>query len=76
VGGEPEDNARQLMAVLGGERGPLADITVLNAAAAIYVAGRAASLRDGLTGARRSITSGAARERLEKLRRFQARSSA
>jgi anthranilate phosphoribosyltransferase len=57
----------RLLAVLGGEGGPSQDIVVLNAAAALYVAGNAASMWDGVALARDAITSGAARARLDSL---------
>jgi anthranilate phosphoribosyltransferase len=56
--------------VLGGEDGPLADVTALNAAAALYVAGLAANLAQGLERARGALASGAAARKLEELRAF------
>jgi anthranilate phosphoribosyltransferase len=70
AGGDPEHNAAQMRGVLGGEPGPLADVTALNAAAALYVAGVAASLADGLARARQALAAGAAAAKLEELRRF------
>jgi anthranilate phosphoribosyltransferase len=72
VGGTPEDNAAALERVLAGEEGPLADITVLNAGAALYAGGAAASIVEGVERARTALASGAARERLEALRAFSA----
>jgi anthranilate phosphoribosyltransferase len=69
-GGDPAENAGLLEAVFAGEEGPLADITVLNAGAAIYVGGRAASLGEGSVIAREILRSGAARRKLEELRAF------
>ena len=54
--------------MLRGEAGPARDIILLNAAAALVVAGLAADLREGMALAARSIDSGAAFERLEGLR--------
>ncbi len=68
AGGEPAENARLLAAVLDGEAGPLADVTVLNAGAAVYVAGLADGLAEGVERARRALDSGAARAKLEALR--------
>jgi anthranilate phosphoribosyltransferase len=52
----------------GGEDGGAArDIVLLNAGAAIYVAGLVSSIADGVDAARRAIDSGAARERLTRL---------
>ncbi|BAS27586.1 anthranilate phosphoribosyltransferase [Limnochorda pilosa] len=71
-GGSPQENARRIRRVLEGSRDDEAvrDVVLLNAAAALVVAGRAASLRDGVGQAAGAIDSGAAWERLEALRRF------
>ena len=53
--------------VLDGGSGPAADITVLNAAAAIYVSGIAPSLEDGIGRSRDSIASGRAASALDRL---------
>ena len=68
AGGDPSHNATLLRRVLEGEPGPLADVAMLNAGAAIYVGGRAESLQDGVEIARRTIASGAARGKLDELR--------
>src|SRR3712207_2044384 len=47
-GGEPEENAEVTRRVLAGEAGPSRSLTVLNAGAAIYVGGRAATLEEGV----------------------------
>ena len=67
LGGTPAENAAATRAVLGGERGPRRDLALLNAAAAIYVAGAATDLADGLTKAAVAIDSGAAADVLERL---------
>jgi anthranilate phosphoribosyltransferase len=64
--GTPEDNARVLRGVLTGEPGPERSLAVLNAGAAIQVAGRAESLADGVRSAERAIDSGAATDVLER----------
>lgn len=66
-GGSPEENAEIIKAVLEGEAGPKMDIVLFNASAAICAGGKAGSLKEGLEGARQSIASGAAREKLHKL---------
>jgi anthranilate phosphoribosyltransferase len=53
--------------VLADRPGPARDIVLLNAGAAIYVAGLADSLTEAVERARESIASGAARARLERL---------
>jgi anthranilate phosphoribosyltransferase len=65
AGGGPEENAAVLRAVLAGEGGPAADVVILNAAAAVWVAGAAATLAAALPLAEASIREGAARERME-----------
>jgi len=70
AGGTPEENAAALRRVLLGEEGPLADITALNAGAALYVAGRAESIEAGYAVGREALRSGAALEKLEELRRM------
>jgi anthranilate phosphoribosyltransferase len=67
-GGDPKHNAALLEAVLSGEPGPLADVTLLNAGAAIYVGGAASDLVAGVEQARRALGGGAARSKLEELR--------
>ncbi len=66
-GGDPAHNAGALRAVLDGARTPYRDIGILNAAAALMVAGRVDSLQDGVTRAAQAIDTGAARAVLERL---------
>ena len=66
-GGDADANATALMAVLKGTKGPFRDIAVLNAAAALVVAGRAKDLKEGAALAKRSIDSGEAEGRLDRL---------
>lgn len=64
----PAASRALLMAVLQGqEQGPAQDIVCLNAAAALYAAGVASSIADGLDRARRAISSGAALNKLHAL---------
>jgi anthranilate phosphoribosyltransferase len=60
LGGGAEENAARLLALLEGERGPYHDTVVLNAAAALMVAGRAAALADGAALAAEAVRRGAA----------------
>jgi anthranilate phosphoribosyltransferase len=64
--GTPEENAGVLRGVLAGEGGTERALAVLNAAAAIYVGGRAESLSEGVGRAEESIDSGAATATLDK----------
>lgn len=66
-GGEPADNAAALQAVLDGARTPYRDVAVLNAAAALVVAGAARDLPDGVARASAAVESGAARGVLQRL---------
>jgi anthranilate phosphoribosyltransferase len=67
LGGTPEENGRALRALLDGATGAYRDAVLLNAAAALTVAGRAADLRAGVAMAAESIDSGAARAKLTAL---------
>ena len=66
-GAEPETNAEIMREILNGSSGPKTDIVVLNAAAAIYVGGKADSIEKGILAAKNSIESGAALKKLEEL---------
>ena len=66
-GGDAATNAAIAREVLGGAKGPRHDIVVANAGAALYVAGLAPSIRDGVTLAKESIASGRAAEKLQQL---------
>jgi len=59
-----------LLAVLKNKKGPARDIVLLNAGAAIYVSGIAASLAQGIQAAQRAIESGAALQKLHELVTF------
>lgn len=62
-----EESKQKILAILDGERGSARDITLLNAGAAIYVAGLAGSIEKGLQFAEKMIDSGEARHKLEEL---------
>jgi anthranilate phosphoribosyltransferase len=66
-GGEPADNAAVVRSVLEGEAGAPRDVSILNAGAAIYVAGGAADLADGVSKATEAIDSGSAASVLARL---------
>ena len=66
-GGDASTNAIILEGVLAGEKGPARDVVLLNAAAAIYLGGRARDLTEGISIAEESIDSGRAYEKLEGL---------
>jgi anthranilate phosphoribosyltransferase len=69
AGGSPEENAADLRGILEGEvGGARRDIILLNAGAAVYVAGETDSIEAGVERARRAIESGAAATKLDALR--------
>ncbi|HYE30736.1 MAG TPA: anthranilate phosphoribosyltransferase [Methylomirabilota bacterium] len=71
-GGSREDNAATLRAILAGEeKGPKLSATLLNAGAALFVAGRTRSIGDGIDMAQQMISSGAALAKLEAVRKFE-----
>ena len=67
LGGTPSENAAALRALLDGAQNAYRDAVLLNAAAALVVAGRANDLPEGVALARESIDSGAARDRVHRL---------
>lgn len=66
-GGDPAFNAQAVTAMLGGATGPYRDIVLLNAAAALIVAGKAADLKAGVKLAAEAIASGKAKATLASL---------
>ena len=66
-GGDASDNARIARAVLAGERGAARDIVLLNAGAALLIAGAVADLAQGISRAASVLDSGAAAATLERL---------
>jgi anthranilate phosphoribosyltransferase len=71
-GGDAERNASIVRSVLAGERGPARDIVLVNAGAALLVAGRTDTVADGIRRAAAAIDSGAARATLERMARISA----
>lgn len=67
TGGDGQENAGIIQNLLRGERGARRDIVILNSAAVFYVAGKAKSIADGISIAKKSIDSGAALKVLENL---------
>jgi anthranilate phosphoribosyltransferase len=64
-GGTPEENAEALRQVLNGAAGPIRDVVVLNAAAALVAADAAKDLKEGARMGADAIKSGASTKRLE-----------
>jgi len=69
-GGDPGENARIIMDVLEGRKGPARDVVLLNSAAAITAGGKAGTIAEGIAIAHGSIDSGSAIEKLIKLKRI------
>jgi anthranilate phosphoribosyltransferase len=69
LGGTPEENGRAFRALLAGDPSAYRDAVLLNAAAALLIAGRATTLPEGVEIARESLDSGRAREKVEALAR-------
>jgi anthranilate phosphoribosyltransferase len=66
-GGDADTNAATMRSVLNGDNSAFRDVSILNAAAALVVAGKAKDLSEGAKVAAHSLDSGAAAVRLEKL---------
>jgi anthranilate phosphoribosyltransferase len=73
LGGSPDENAQAFRDLLAGAPGAYRDAVLLNAAAALIVAGRVAELRDGVDIAREAIDSGAAKRAVEAVARVTSR---
>lgn len=67
LGGEPHKNAEILLGVLQGRTGPVRDIVVMNAGAAVYLGEKAGDMSEGIERARDSIDTGAALGKLRAL---------
>jgi anthranilate phosphoribosyltransferase len=66
-GGDAATNAAIVRDVLGGKAGPARDVVLLNAAAALFIAGRVASVREGIAQAADALDSGRAKQVLQQL---------
>lgn len=69
-GGDPKENAQVTLDILNGAKGPKTDIVLLNAGAAIYVGGKAESIKAGIEKAKELIASGAAMAKSEEFRQL------
>jgi anthranilate phosphoribosyltransferase len=70
IGGDAKENAKILRGVLSGEKGTKRNMVLLNTAAALVAAGRVDDFKEGISVAEKSIDSGKALERLERLIEF------
>lgn len=66
-GGTPEENAKITREILGGAKGHKRNAVLMNAGAALYIGGKAKTLKDGIALAAEIIDSGKALETLDKL---------
>jgi anthranilate phosphoribosyltransferase len=64
-GGDAAENAKIARNILAGEKGPMRDTVLMNAATAIYVAGKSKSLRECVDIAAKTIDSGSAEKKLD-----------
>jgi anthranilate phosphoribosyltransferase len=65
TGGEAEENVRIARAIFNGEKGPKRDIVLLNAAACLYLAGKAATIPEGVEQASALIDRGLALQKMK-----------
>ncbi len=66
-GGSPAENAEITRGILKGEKGPKRDAVLMNAGAALYIGGKAGSMKEGIELAAELIDSGKALETLDKI---------
>ena len=66
-GGSPEQNAKIIINILNGEKGPMRDVVLINAASGIIVGNKAKNFDEAIDIAKESIDSGKAKNILEKL---------
>ena len=67
TGGTPEENAKITLDILNGEKGHKRNAVLMNAGAALYIGGKAETMKDGIALAEEIIDSGKAVETLKKL---------
>jgi anthranilate phosphoribosyltransferase len=70
VGGDSKENAKIILSILNGDRGPKRDIVVLNSAAALYVGRAVKDIKSGIKMAEELIDSGRALNKLNELKEF------
>jgi len=70
AGGDVAANAQIIREILDAKKSPRRDVVLLNSAAALFVAGKVASMQDGTAMAAKSLDSGAARKKLGQLEQF------
>ncbi len=71
-GGSPKENARDLLCIFKGQKGPKRDLVILNAAAALYVSGIVGSIRQAIPIAEDAIDSGKVMVKFNQFKTFTA----
>ena len=66
-GGDAHENAAIIQRVLAGARGPARDVVLLNAGAALFIAGAASSIEDGLAMGSQALDRGEAKRTLDRM---------
>jgi anthranilate phosphoribosyltransferase len=67
LGGDAHENAAIIESILAGKRGPARDVVLLNAGAALFIAGAASSVKEGIAGAARAIDDGEGKRVLQRM---------
>ena len=67
IGGEPEENAKEIITLLNGKKSAFRDVVILNSASALLATGNASNLEEAATKAIESIDNGKALEKLNML---------
>jgi anthranilate phosphoribosyltransferase len=67
IGGEPEENAKEILTLLNGKKSAFRDVVILNSASALLATGNASNLEEAATKAIESIDNGKALEKLNML---------
>jgi len=70
IGGSPKENARDLLSIFKGLKGPKRDLVVINAAAALYVSGIVGSIKQAIPIAEDAIDSGKVMVKFNQFRTF------
>jgi len=69
-GNTPTDNARDLLSIFSGQKGPKYDFITMNAGASFYIAGKATNLIEGIELAKHLIDSGKVAQKVERLQQM------
>ena len=67
VGGEPEENAKEIIELFNGKKSKFRDVVILNSASALVATGNSQNLQEGALKSIESLDNGKALEKLEML---------